>query len=513
MNTQLKPFLIIISILSLMLTISAQNEIDALRFSETDWQGTARFMGAGRAFGAVGAEFSALSTNPASIGVYKRSDVTFTPMTISVYKNTSGYNGSATLAQNVKYNIGSAGIVLTMNGISSTLWKNFQVGYGFNRIQNYNNIFSIEGRNQGATIGSAFAESAFGLNANDPNKVHWDAEPWIAWRSYLIEPVDGRPTEYFPLLAGVDMKQTSTVARSGGNDEMIFSFGSNYDDKLFLGATLGVPFVNFTENRTFREVNDKNADFYEFQNITITDKLNVRAAGINLKLGVIYQPLDFLRIGAAFHTPTYYGNVRDFFERRMSADFFEWDSELKREVFRTAEDSYTNNFNYSLTTPLRAMANVVFLIQQRAFISAEYEFTDYSMANMYSVSYSFSDENKATQNLYGFSHIARIGAEFAVNQIFSIRAGYNYISSPYKEEITDDLGNRITSPHRVDSYNGSKHYASAGFGFRTRIFYSDFAYAFTTSKEKYWMFDSRFVNAANNRFITHRIMLTMGVRF
>jgi len=46
-----------------------------------------------------------------------------------------------------------------------------------------------------------------------------------------------------------------------------------------------------------------------------------------------------------------------------------------------------------------------------------------------------------------------------------------------------------------------------------RIFYGDFAYAFTTSKENYWLYDFRFVNAVNQRFITHRIMLTMGVRF
>ncbi|MCL2247498.1 MAG: hypothetical protein FWC10_10415, partial [Lentimicrobiaceae bacterium] len=84
-----------------------------------------------------------------------------------------------------------------------------------------------------------------------------------------------------------------------------------------------------------------------------------------------------------------------------------------------------------------------------------------------------------------------------VNQVFAVRAGYNYISSPYKDDIND----------------GSKHYASLGFGFKTKYFYSDFAYALTTSKEKYWMYDANFVNAVNNKFLTHRIMLTMGVRF
>ena len=93
MKTLLKKITLCISLITLMLiSINAQNEVDALRFSEIDWQGSARFMGAGRAFGAVGAEFSALNLNPASIGLYKKNEITFTPMTVSVYKNISGYN-------------------------------------------------------------------------------------------------------------------------------------------------------------------------------------------------------------------------------------------------------------------------------------------------------------------------------------------------------------------------------------------------------------------------------------
>jgi long-subunit fatty acid transport protein len=116
---------------------------------------------------------------------------------------------------------------------------------------------------------------------------------------------------------------------------------------------------------------------------------------------------------------------------------------------------------------------------------------------MYSNDYNFSGENRNIRDIFGFSHIARIGAEFSLNQVFALRAGYNYISSPYKNDIND----------------GSRHYASAGFGFRSKYLYGDFAYAFTTTKTQYWMFDPRFVNAVNNKFITHKIILTLGARF
>ena len=499
MKTLLKKITLCISLIALIqISIHAQNEIDALRFSEIDWQGTARFMGAGKTFGAVGAEFSALNTNPASIGLYKKFDITFTPMTLSVFRNSSGYNGDATLAQAVKYNVGSAGIVMALPGISSSLWKKFQIGFGYNRIKNFNNTFNIEGRNNGFTIGSTYADKAEGLDIRDfDDEDIWSDEMFLSWQYWLITPKYGSYTSYDPTMAGVDMFHTSTVTQTGGNDEMIFSFGTNYDDKLFLGATLGVPFINFTENRSFYEANDKKSANYNFQHIRIDDKLSVRATGINLKLGVIYQPVNFLRVGLAFHTPTYYGNVKDQFQREINLRKWEFVDTLFNKKFFENDVRYVNNFNYSLTTPLRAMVNVAFFIAQRAFISAEYEFADYSTTKMYSESYKFRIENNAVQNMYGFSHIARIGAEFNLNQVLAIRAGYNYISSPYKNNIND----------------GSRHYASAGFGFKTKHFYGDFAYAFTISKEKYWMYDPAFVNAVNQKFITHRVILTLGVRF
>jgi hypothetical protein len=500
MKNLLKKITFFICIVLLcQINLNAQNEVDALRFSELDWQGTARFMGAGRAFGAVGAEFSAINLNPASIGLYKKSEVTFTPMTISIYKNSSNYNSTETPSQTVKYNLNSAGIIFAIPGISSTLWKKFQIGFGYNRIKNYNGVFSIEGTGK-SSIGSAYANKAEGLDYRDIDNINiWDDEMWLAYEYWLISPKQGEFTSYEQTYKNVPKSHSSTVSRTGGNDEMFFSFGTNYDDKLFLGATLGVPFIGFTENRTFLEEIEKDKELYNFQHFRIDDKLSVRATGINLKLGVIYQPVDFLRFGFAFHTPTFYGNVKDYFEREIDARKWEYVDTLFNKKYSTENIRYVNNYNYSLSTPLRAMANVAFFIAQRAFISAEYEITDYSMANMFASDYSFRVENNTIQKMYGVCHTARIGAELNVSPVFAIRAGYNYISSPYKDKIND----------------GSKHYASTGFGFRTKYFYGDFAYALTISKEKYWMYapDPDYDNAVNQKFNTHRIMMTMGVRF
>ena len=87
-----KLFLATILLLGFAAASVAQNDIDAFRFSQYDYEGTARFMGAGGAFSSVGAEFSALNVNPAAIGVYKKNEISFTPLVISIYNNNSLYN-------------------------------------------------------------------------------------------------------------------------------------------------------------------------------------------------------------------------------------------------------------------------------------------------------------------------------------------------------------------------------------------------------------------------------------
>ena len=68
------PFLIVFSI-----NISSQVVTDAVRYSLLDVGGTARSVGIGGAIGALGADFSVLSTNPAGAAAYRRSEFTFTP--------------------------------------------------------------------------------------------------------------------------------------------------------------------------------------------------------------------------------------------------------------------------------------------------------------------------------------------------------------------------------------------------------------------------------------------------
>ena len=86
-----KILFIFLTILLINPSIYSQSYVDnALLFSTNKYGGTARFVGMGGAFGALGGDFSSISINPAGLGVYRSSEFVFSPG-MSNNINTSTY--------------------------------------------------------------------------------------------------------------------------------------------------------------------------------------------------------------------------------------------------------------------------------------------------------------------------------------------------------------------------------------------------------------------------------------
>ncbi|MBK9317869.1 MAG: hypothetical protein IPM91_02820 [Bacteroidetes bacterium] len=61
-------------------TAHAQTDADILRFSMLNYGSTARSLGMGNSFGALGADFSTLAINPAGIALYRKSEFSVSPL-------------------------------------------------------------------------------------------------------------------------------------------------------------------------------------------------------------------------------------------------------------------------------------------------------------------------------------------------------------------------------------------------------------------------------------------------
>lgn len=478
----------IIMIMGLFGLASAQGDYEALTFSQFDYWGTARFVGAGGAFGATGGDFSALSTNPAAIGLFKRYETSVTPMQLNFGYTDTWYNGDKSSAQKFKYTVPQAGVVLTRDIRLDNGWKKWQFGFGYNRITDFNQTFRANTQIN-STIGDAIATHANGTYFGN---LTGDAS--LAWYGFLIDTLPGDQSHYRGFYSGYDIDQSALVVRSGAIDEMQLSIGGNYGDKLFIGATLGFPFLDFKENVTYKESPADFDDLYGINSYTLYSTQRNSGTGVNFKIGAIYQPADFVRIGASFHTPTYYWTVKDYFYRELVTKFaYPLDNGATQ-----LDYSYENANSFSLTTPLKFNVDASFLIAKRAFIAAEYEYQDYGMAKLYADNYDYIVENQTVKAKYGASHTVRVGAEVNVTQGFALRAGYRLKTSPYK--LTE-------AP-----YNNTAHFISAGLGFRGKVMFFDLAYVLRMCKDSYWLYDS-FGTPCNIASKTHSVVATIGCKF
>ncbi len=479
---------ILIIALSLLIgsNIFAQNENDALRYSQMGFSGTARSNAVGGAFGAVGADFSSLSINPAGMAIYKKSEISFTPA-LYYTKNINSFNGSD--AEDYKYsmNLSNFGMVFSapLNHIESDKpkWKSIQFGFGFNKLANFNNNISIEGNNINgnnikSSIADIFIDKANGISPSNLNSY----DTYLAYDCYIINPDSNN--NYTSDLQNADLIQRKTMNTKGGMNEWAFSFSGNYNDVLYIGATLGLVGITYKENSQYEEV-DRFDSLKYFNNMTIKDNLSTDGSGINLKLGILAQPLKFMRVGAAIHTPTFFYKVEDHYSRTFSADI---DSTFRE---FTTDDLV---FKYELNTPLRLLGNIAFLINKSGFVSIDYEYTDYSTARMRANDYTFSQENKNIKSMFTKTHNIRGGIEYNLAPII-LRAGYAYNMTPFKSE-------------NLNSYQ--RNVISGGFGFRSSKYFVDFTYAYSKSEGKYYLYPGA---VSNQTISTNNFMLSMGVKF
>lgn len=472
----------------ILLSSFAQNEVDALRYSRLTFGGTARFVSMGGAFGALGADLSALSYNPAGIAMYRKMEMSFTP---SVYsqKTVSRYNGSEGMDNKFNFNFGNAGLVFTSKrrDDNSTGWINTNFGFGYNRTANFHNRANISGINSGSSLLTGFVNSANGLTSDnlDPFSTK------MAFNLYLIDTIPGYPAEYFSAIpAGTTILQRKSIETTGAMGETYFTFGGNYSNKLYLGATVGLPHLRYTEESTYGE-EDINDSISGLDSYTYGASLTTRGNGYNVKLGMMYRITDWCRIGGAVHTPSFftmsdeYGNTMKKKEDGNGSDI------------GLSYDAPSGSYDYRLTTPMRLMSSVGFIIAKKALIAVDYERVDYSTASLNSSPNTFIDQNESIRAKYKAANNIRAGAEWRLDP-FALRAGYALYGSPYKAGVNTDAG--------INSY-------SAGFGIREEEYFLDFAYVYTRYAENYYLYDPSLVSPVKNTFTNAGFLVTLGFRY
>jgi hypothetical protein len=483
----MKKYFLILNI-GLLYTFSAlsQNDIDAMRYSQTSFGGTARFSSMAGSMGALGGDISTLNFNPAGIALFRKTEFTITPSlfsqnTSSSYNNMTGSDGKLNL------NLSNIGFVATFHPKKTDYgWQSFNLGLVYNQTNSFQSRSYAQGYNNNSSLLDGYVQNANGHTSSDFDQF----STGLAWDTYLINPTDTTSgnTRYSSVIPNHGELQTKSTETSGSMSETDLSFGGNYKDKLFIGGTIGFVRVKYTEETVYSEAMDKADSVNGFKSFSYTSNLTTRGNGINFKVGIIYKATDWLRIGLAVHTPTYI-SLSDSYSNSMHSEFADSTHDAS---------SPSGSFNYSVITPFKAIGSLGFVLNKYALINAEYEYVDYSSVQIHSSPDVFQSVNSFIHSNYTATGNIRIGGELRLDPI-AFRLGYALYGSPYK---TGDNKNAVTPSY------------TAGIGFRQKRFFMDFAYVYTTQTTYNYLYTP--LNAADtpvkNNYQSSNFMLTLGFR-
>jgi len=127
---------------------------DALRYAVENITGTARYRSMGGAFGALGADLSALNQNPAGSLFFNNNYGTATG-SINYSKNSSLYFGTRANDSDTTLDLNQAGAVFVfVDNHTKTDWKKIAVAFNYENTNNFNNSVYSAGTNPYNSIGN-----------------------------------------------------------------------------------------------------------------------------------------------------------------------------------------------------------------------------------------------------------------------------------------------------------------------------------------------------------------------
>jgi hypothetical protein len=482
---------ILISILLLISAnyIFAQNEIDALRYTYTTYGGTARYMGMSGAFSALGADFSVLSTNPAGIGMFKKSRFVFSASGIST-GSTVNYLGENTQDDFFGGKINNFGLVLNLKSYDEDDygWRSVAFGVGYNYLRNLSNNVRIEGQNNNSSQLDLFMINSDGYHPDELGDIEW-----MAFDTYATDTISGveQYTYIHPLFGTYGEQQNRLLTTKGGIGEYVFSIGGNYDDIIQIGATFGIQNIRYSSIMTHTETTDA----LDFEDFTYIENLETRGTGYNFKFGMIYRPLNFIRAALAFHTPTFY-ILNDVYSYSMETNWATPDSDGNTK-YNSATDEF--EYSYEFYSPFRTVAGLAFVLSRVGIISFDYEYVNYANAKFRADDYDFENENRRILENYGAGHNFRAGAEVRLAPVY-LRGGFSYYGSPTSTSFEAD---------------GSISGYSLGIGLKSQNVYIDLAFNHSARNQNYLLYeyDLNLNESARLNLTDDRISFTFGYKF
>jgi hypothetical protein len=471
-------------------------DVSAL-WSQTGVSGTARTVGSAGAYGSVGADMGCITINPAGLGLYRTTDFAITPL-LQIGSSQSVYNGSNTFAHKLSPGLAQGGFVFTKlykkpadkneMGFTSSPIRSFSFALNFQQQNIFNRSQQYAANNTTQSMIDGYASQ---LNGAGPSMAYLiPPEVQIAQYANLIGQ-NSNGSYYSNFKAPVT--QQGDIETRGSVNRIDAAFGLNFLDKVYFGIDLAVPILGYSLSNDFSET-AVNSNPIGITGYSLSTVITETGYGFNGIIGLIYRPLPWMRIGAAYHLPTWY-TIHEGYSIALADDSATY----------STPDGGLAPFQYGLRTPMKGDFSASFYYKQYGFISIDYDMQNLGASRIHIPNDSLQVEPYYNQQIAGtfkLTHTIHAGLEAAI-KIVRLRAGYAFSTSPYKngqQYIPMSAG-----------YNDVKNAFTMGIGVRLTHFYADLAYVYAWSKDGSYQLTNTL--PVNNRNYTSTLLLTLGWKF
>lgn len=478
---------LLLPILCISTAIYAQIPEDALRYSFFPQNGTARNLAIGGAMGSLGGDVNAIFVNPAGLGNYKTGEFVFTPG-FFMNNNKANFRGTENKYNKNVMGFGPIGLVFgASNRYNSSTSQ--AIGFAVTQTASYNNTVQYKGLNNLSSFTEQWSEQVAKSGEtiddvlNNPLYAYGSAP---ALYTYLVDTfrvngnlqVRGLPESI--LDAGQALMQENTIETRGGMYEVALGYAMNKKDKFQWGFSVGIPIVNYQSTTTFKETDTSANANNDFSSFTYTDEFSTKGAGINARLGLIFKPTQFIRLGLAVNTPTYMVSLKDTRSTHLEAN-----TEGYAGITEVSSTEFTNQqagqSKYTMLTPWKVLVSGSYVFreienvkQQKGFITADIEYVNHKGSNFYSANEAPTPEeksyykslNQVIKNEYKGNFNFRLGGELKFNTVMT-RLGFAYYTNPYKDS----------------ELKASRMLLSGGLGYRHKGFFADLTYVHSFNKD------------------------------
>jgi hypothetical protein len=394
--------------------LSAQSVENIMDLTTPQVHGTARFVGLGGAFSALGNDLSAIHANPAGIGVFRRNHFGLS-LGIDVHNTNATYGqtnfdiGSELLFENV-------GFVRRFS--PSTNSKNsYAIGMTYTKKADFYQTLSTENVNRGGDILADYWLASASGYTDDELLDRGLFEEYAAFQTYILDYADtssnliGRGN----YTKDGTINQENQITKFGRTNEFALTVGGNYSERFQWGVSLNVPTTNITTQNTFTESGfDASSDLSTH---SIYREEFFSATGLNVNLGVIIKATQWLRLAASYQTPTAYRFANNYSVTSNSAfnngDAYDW-------------EVVSDNVG-SMTLPGVFRAGFATIFGKYGLISLDYETSGPQNTRFAGNDYDFDEQN--VSSLLQRVNTLRGGLELRAQQYF-VRAGFMTSSNP-----------------------------------------------------------------------------------